>query len=93
LIVEQIAQVRLPALYPLREAADAGGLMAYAPDFNELSRVMAGQIDQIFKGRKPADIPIYLPTKFQLVINLKTAKALSFSLPPLLVAGADEVIE
>jgi len=93
LIVEQIAQVRLPALYPLREAADAGGLMAYAIDFNELYRLMAGQIDQIFKGRKPADIPIYLPTKFQLVINLKTAKALSFSVPPLLVAGADEVIE
>jgi putative ABC transport system substrate-binding protein len=93
LIVDLIAQARLPALYPIREATEAGGLMAYSIDFTELFRVMARQIDQIFRGRSPADIPIYLPTKFELVVNLKTAKALALSLPTLLVATADQVIE
>jgi ABC-type uncharacterized transport system substrate-binding protein len=92
-IVEQIAEARLPAMYPIREATEAGGLMAYVIDFNELFRIMAVQIDQIFRGGNPAEIPIYLPTKFALIINLKTAKTLGLTVPTSLLAGADEVIE
>jgi putative ABC transport system substrate-binding protein len=93
LIVEQIAEAGLPAMYPIREATEAGGLMAYAIDFNELFRLMASQIDQIFKGRNPAEIPIYLPTKYELIINLKAAKTLRLTVPASLLIGADEVIE
>lgn len=92
-IVAQAAHARLPAIYSHREPIDVGGLMAYAIDFTELLRVMARQIDQILKGKNPGEIPIYLPTKFDLIINLKTAKLLGLTLPSTLLANAHEVIE
>jgi putative ABC transport system substrate-binding protein len=83
----------LPSLFHLKEFADAGGLMTYGPDRSDLFRRSAAYIDKILKGAKPADLPIQLPTKFELVINLKTAKALGLDVPPTLLATADEVIE
>jgi putative tryptophan/tyrosine transport system substrate-binding protein len=93
LIVELLEQTGLPAIYSFREFADIGGLMVYGPDLTDLYRHAAGQVDQILKGAKPADIPFYQPTKFALTINLKTAKALGLTVPPTLLIGADEVIE
>jgi putative tryptophan/tyrosine transport system substrate-binding protein len=93
LIVELAEKYRLPALYPYRDFVELGGLMAYAVDLNGLYIRMADQIDQIFKGTKPGEIPIQQPTKFQLVINLKAAKTLGLTVPPSLVLRADEVIE
>jgi putative tryptophan/tyrosine transport system substrate-binding protein len=78
---------------PYRDYVEAGGLMAYAVDLAELLRRMADDVHQILKGAKPGDIPIYQATKFELLINLKTAKALGFDIPPTLLARADEVIE
>ena len=78
---------------PYRDYVEAGGLMAYAVDLAELLRHMAGQVDQLLKGAKPGDVPIYQPTKFELLVNLKTAKALGLTIPPFLLARADEVIE
>jgi len=93
LIVELAAQSRIPVLYPYRDYVDLGGLMAFAPDLGELAERMASDVHQIFEGANPANIPFYLPSKFQLLINLKTAKALGIELPAALVARADEVIE
>jgi putative ABC transport system substrate-binding protein len=93
LIVERAGQHRLPAMYPFREAVEIGGLMAYAIDFPDLFSHAARQIDQILKGAKPGDIPFYQARKFDLLINLKTAKALRLTIPPSLLAQADEVIE
>jgi putative tryptophan/tyrosine transport system substrate-binding protein len=93
LIVGLAEKSRLPALYPWREYVEAGGLMAYASDNHELWRRMADDVHEILSGAKPGDIPIYQPTKFELVINLKTAKALDLNIPPALLAIADEVIE
>jgi putative ABC transport system substrate-binding protein len=93
LIVDLIEKNRLPAIYPYRDYVEAGGLMAYAPDLAELLRRMADDVHQILKGAKPGDIPIYQPTKLELLINLKTAKALGLAVPPTLLARADEVIE
>jgi putative ABC transport system substrate-binding protein len=93
LIPELAEQARLPAIYPYREFVEAGGLIGYAPDFTDLARRFAQQVREILNGAKPADIPIYQPTKFELVINLKTAKALGLEVPPTLLARADEVIE
>ena len=92
-IVELAEKSRLAALYPWREYVEAGGLMAYASDNRELWRRMADDVHQILSGAKPGDIPIYQPTKFEFVINLKAAKALGLTLPPALLASADEVIE
>ena len=92
-IVELAAKHRLPAMYPYREHAEAGGLLTYGPELGELAKRMALQVQQILGGAKPGDIPIYQPTKFELVINLKTAKALGLTIPPLVLAQADEVIE
>jgi putative ABC transport system substrate-binding protein len=93
LIVEMAEKSRLPALYPWREYVEAGGLIAYASDNRELWRRMADDVHEILNGAKPADIPIYQPTKFELVINLKTAEALGLTIPPMLLARADELIE
>ena len=93
LIVELAEKNRLPAIYPWREYMEAGGLMAYATDLVELLRRMANDVHQLLDGAQPGDIPIYQPTKYEFLINLKAAKALGFTLPPALLAAADEVIE
>jgi putative ABC transport system substrate-binding protein len=93
LIAELSVKKRLPTMCPYRDHVEAGALMGYAVDLAELLRRMADDVHQILKGTKPADIPIYQPTKFELLINLKTVKALSLTLPPALLARADEVIE
>jgi putative tryptophan/tyrosine transport system substrate-binding protein len=92
-IVEFAAEKRLPTMYPYREYVDAGGLMSYAPSNIELFRGAATYVDKILKGAKPGDLPIQEPTKFELVINLKTAKSLSLNVPPSVLARANEVIE
>ena len=84
---------RLPTASPIRGFAEAGGLLSYAGNAAEMLGVAAGHVDQILKGAKPADIPVQQPTKFELVINQKTAKALGLTIPPLVLAQADEVIE
>ena len=93
LISELAQKKRLPMMSPYRDYVEAGALMGYAVDLAELLKRMADDVHQILKGAKPGDIPIYQPTKFQLLINLKTAKALALTLAPALVARADEVIE
>src|SRR6476661_7185373 len=93
LIAELAGKHRLPAMYPYRDYVEAGGLMAYAVDLAELLRRMADDVHQILKGAKPGDIPIYQPTKFELLINLKTAKKLGLTLPREVLTRADELIE
>jgi putative ABC transport system substrate-binding protein len=93
LIIELAEKSRLPAIYPRRDYVEAGGLMAYASDERELGRRMANDVHEILNGTKPGDIPIYQPTKFEFVINLKAAKAIGLTLRPELLAAADEVIE
>ena len=93
LIVELAAKHRLPAIYTYRQFAEAGGLLAYGPELGELAKRMALSVQQILGGTKAGDIPIYQPTKFELIINLKTAKALGLTLPQSVLAQADEVIE
>jgi len=92
-IVELAAQSRLPAVYGAKESAEAGGLMAYGPNLRESYRHAATYVDKILKGAKPADLPVEQPTKFELVINLKTAKALRLTIPPSLLQRADELIQ
>ena len=93
LIVELVEKSRLPAMYPFRLWVEAGGLMAYGTDLVELWRRLAENVHEILNGANPGDIPIYQPTKFELVINLKAAKELGLTLPPALLAAADDVIE
>jgi len=92
-IIALAAQYRLPAVYPYRLFAAAGGLMSYGIDVIDQFRQSAAYVDRILQGAKPADLPVQNPTKFELVINLKTAKALGVTIAPSLLAGADEVIE
>ena len=93
LIYKLSAQHRVPTVYPFRYHAADGGLISYGPDIVDQSRQAASYVDRILKGEKPADLPVQAPTKYQLVINLKTAKALGLTVPPTLLATADEVIE
>jgi putative ABC transport system substrate-binding protein len=84
---------RLPTMHGFREFAEAGGLMSYGPNFPDLFRRAADYVDKILRGTKAADLPVEQPTKFELVINLKTAKALALTVPPAILTRADEVIE
>jgi putative ABC transport system substrate-binding protein len=93
LIAELAARHHLPGVYPFRYYASSGGLISYGPHLTEEYRRAASYVDRILKGEKPGDLPIQLPNKFEMVINLKTAKALGLDVPPMLLVAADEVIE
>jgi ABC transporter substrate binding protein len=93
LVVALAARYKLPAVYPFRYHATGGGLISYGPDLVDQFRLAAGYVDRILKGEKPADLPVQAPTKYEMVINLKTAKALGLNVPNALIGRADEVIE
>ena len=93
LIATLAVRHNLPAIYPFRYSVSAGGLICYGPDYLDQYRRAAAYVDRILKGEKPANLPVQAPTKYELAINLKTAKALSLTIPPTLLARADEVIE
>jgi putative ABC transport system substrate-binding protein len=93
LIIALAARHQLPAIYPYRLFANGGGLISYGPHINDLYRRAAGYVDRILKGEKPADLPVQAPTKYELVVNLKAAKALGLTVPASLLNTADEVIE
>ena len=93
MIVEWVARNRIPTVFPAREFVEAGGLIAYAVNYPDLYFQLAAFIDKIFNGAKPSDLPVQQPTKFELAINLRTAKALGLEVPPTLLVRADKVIE
>src|SRR5262249_35468466 len=93
LIIAQASRHRLPAIYPFRVFATAGGLISYGPSSIEPYRQAASYIDRILKGEKPSDLPVQAPTKYELVINMKTAKTLGLTMPNTILVSADEVIE
>jgi putative tryptophan/tyrosine transport system substrate-binding protein len=93
LIISLAAKFRIPAVYPYRYFAEAGGLLSYGVDAVDLFRRGAEYVSRILRGAKPADLPVQAPTKFELVINLKTARALGLVVPRILIASADEMIE
>jgi ABC-type uncharacterized transport system substrate-binding protein len=93
LIISVAAKHKLPVVYPFRYHADGGGLVSYGPDVVDQCRRAAGYVDRVLKGEKPADLPVQAPTKYELIINLKTAKALGLNVPNTLIGRADEVIE
>jgi putative tryptophan/tyrosine transport system substrate-binding protein len=91
-IISLAAEARLPAIYSFRVFPVEGGLMAFSADYNDLFRRAAGYVDKILKGANPADLPVEPPRKFDLTVNLQTAKALGLAVPPAILADADEVI-
>jgi putative ABC transport system substrate-binding protein len=93
LIISLVARHRLPAVYPFRYDAIDGGLISYGPNSLDATRRAASYVDRILKGDKPADLPVQMPNKYELVVNLKTAKSLGLAVPPSLLVRADEVIE
>jgi putative ABC transport system substrate-binding protein len=93
LIITPAARHQLPAVYPFPYLAHSGGLIAYGPNIVDSYRRAASYVDRILKGEKPADLPVQAPTKYELTINLKTARALGLDIPPTLLARADEVID
>ena len=93
LIISLTAQFRIPAIYPYRYFAEAGGLVSYGVHAIDQFRHASGYVSRILRGAKPADLPVQAPTKFELVINLRTAKALGIMIPRILLAGAEQVIE
>jgi putative ABC transport system substrate-binding protein len=92
-LVDLAAKNRLPTVYSFREYVDAGGLMSYGPNLADMNRRAATYVDRILKGAKPGDLPVEQPRKFELVINLKAAKALGLTVPPSVLGRADEVIQ
>jgi putative ABC transport system substrate-binding protein len=93
LIIKLSAEHKLPAIYTNRSFTTVGGLLSYGPNLVDQFRLAANYVDRVLKGDKPSDLPVQAPTKYELVINLKTAKALGLTIPPTLLATADEVIE
>ena len=93
LIISLAAQFRIPTIYPYRYFADEGGLLSYGVDTSDLFRRASEYVSRILRGAKPADLPVQAPTKFELVINLRTAKALGLVIPRILLAGAEQVSE
>jgi len=93
LIITLAARYKLPAVYDSSDYVAAGGLISYGPSFTDEFRRAAGYVDRILKGEKPADLPVQAPTKYELVVNLKTAKALGLAVPQSILARADEVVE
>jgi len=91
-ILDFVSKNRLPAIFGVPDIVEAGGLMSYGPDYSEHFRRLAIYVDKILKGAKPADVPVEQPTKFELVINLKTAKEIGLTIPPNVLARADRVI-
>ena len=91
--MDLVTRTRLPSLFPYREGAEGGCLMSYGPALADNFRRAATYVDKILKGAKPADLPVEQPTKFELLINLKTAKALGLTIPPSLLQRADEIIQ
>jgi len=92
-VLEFAVQNRLPSIYPTRTFMGSGGLMSYGTDFNEIYSRIAAYVDRILKGAKPADLPVEQPTRYELVVNLREAKALGLTIPPALLLRADQVIE
>jgi putative ABC transport system substrate-binding protein len=92
-IIDRVARARLPAIFGPRECAAAGGLIAYGPDQKRAYRTAADHVDKILRGASPASLPVEQPTKFELIINLNTARELGLNISPTLLASADEVIE
>ena len=91
-LLNLVSKARIPAIYPVRRFVDDGGLMSYGTNFGDLFRRAAGYVDKILKGAKPADLPVEQPIKFDLVVNLRTAKALGLTIPQSVLLQADEVI-